>query len=85
MIKKHIALISSVSAFFSLLFISIIYSAPTQRTSIAMMVSISSDGQYAVSSHLNGEIMLWDITRHTKKLIDTHANIYSAYFIKQSH
>lgn len=59
--------------------------ATSERTSSAMIVSVSSDGQYAVSSHLNGEIMLWNLTRHSKKLIATHADIYSAYFIKQSH
>lgn len=85
MIKKHIALIASIFACFSLFFISILYSAPSHKTSIAMIISISSDGQYAVSSHLNGEIMLWDLSRRTKELIATHANIYSAYFIKQSH
>lgn len=49
-----------------------------------MIVSVSTDGHYAVSSHLNGEIILWDITRKTHQLIANNANIYSAYFIKNS-
>jgi WD40 repeat protein len=85
MIKIHLVIVLSIIAVFSLLFISVLYSAPSHRTSIVMMLSVSSDGQYAVSSHLNGEIILWDITKHSKKLIARHANIYSAYFIKHSH
>src|SRR5262245_14541862 len=51
---------------------------------VAMVVSVSSDGNYAVSSHLNGELVLWDIKNKTRKIITNNANIYSAYFIKNS-
>lgn len=55
-----------------------------QSSSIVMMISVSSDGHYAISSHLDGRIILWNIKNHTKKIIATHANIYSAYFIKHT-
>lgn len=83
-IKKHHNVSYSIFALILLLFIVILYSSSSQRTSVAMIVSVSSDGKYVVSSHLNGEIILWNISNHTQKLIATHANIYSAYFIKNS-
>ena len=52
---------------------------------IAMVVSVSSDGGYAVSSNLNQQLVLWDIKNKTHKVIATNANIYSAYFIKNTH
>ena len=50
-----------------------------------MVVSVSSDGNYAVSSNINRQLVLWDIKNKTHKIITTNANIYSAYFIKKSH
>ncbi len=65
--------------------ISITSFANVQSDALVMMISISSDGYYAISSHLDGELILWDIKAHTKKIIASHANIYSAYFIKHTH
>lgn len=48
------------------------------------LVSISSDAHYAVTSNLDNEIILWDLQKHTHKIISHHANSYSAYFIKHS-
>lgn len=48
------------------------------------MISVSSDGQYAVTTSFKGMI-LWDIKNKQKKLIAKHVNIFSAYFIKHSH
>lgn len=50
----------------------------------AFVVSVSSDGDYIVSSG-GKKIILWDIKNKTKKTISNNANIYSAYFIKNSH
>src|SRR5690554_3000910 len=48
----------------------------------AMSVSVSSDGQYAVSAHQNNSLYLWDIEAQRKKRIAHNANIYSAYFVR---
>lgn len=70
--------------FLSLLFTYLFFASTQLQTSVAMIVSVSSDGKYAVSSHLNGEIMLWNIARKTQQKIADKANCYSAYFIKNS-
>ncbi len=57
----------------------------TPIDNITMVVSVSSDGQYAVTSNLNKQLVLWDIKNKTYKIIDTNTNIYSAYFIKNTH
>ena len=49
-----------------------------------MVVSVSSDGSYAVSTGLKRRTVLWDLQNHTKKILDKTANIYSAYFIKNT-
>jgi len=61
-----------------------LYEFNESRYSPAMALSVSSDGKHVVSTHLNGEVYVWDVVRHTKKEIAKHANIYSAYFIKDS-
>ncbi len=48
----------------------------------AMVVSVSEDGRYAVSSHENKNFVLWDIQRRTHEIISGNANIYSAYLIQ---
>ena len=48
----------------------------------AMVVSVSSDGHYAVSSHQDNAIVLWDLEQQTHTTISRHGNIYSAYFVK---
>lgn len=47
-----------------------------------VVVSLSSDGTYAISSHSDGQLALWNIPKKTKEIISSDANIYSAYFIK---
>ena len=47
-----------------------------------MVVSLSTDGRYALSSHLNNTLVLWDLQKKTKATISSQSNIYSAYFIK---
>lgn len=49
------------------------------------LLSLSSDGNYAITSHDNGDVFLWNIVQHKKKLLARHANPFGAYFIKHSH
>ena len=49
-----------------------------------MSLSLSSDAHYAVSSNLANQIILWDLYKHTHKIIANNANVYSAYYIKHS-
>lgn len=49
-----------------------------------MVLSLSSNGEYAVSSNKNKIIVLWNLKNHTYKIISLNANIYSAYFVKHS-
>ncbi len=49
----------------------------------AMAVSVASDGRYAVSSHEDNELVLWDIERRTSRVLATDANVYSARFVPQ--
>lgn len=51
----------------------------------AMVVSISSDGHYAISSNEDKTIVLWNFKDHSYRVVGTNANIYSAYFIPHSH
>ncbi len=48
----------------------------------AMVVSVSEDGRYAVSSHKGKDLVLWDIEQRTHEVISDDANIYSAYFVR---
>jgi WD40 repeat protein len=49
-----------------------------------MVVSVSSDGNYAISTGLREQAILWDIKHKTYKFLDRKSNIYSAYFIKNT-
>ncbi len=48
------------------------------------VLSVSSDGHYAISTDFGGRAVLWDLIKHKRKIIDRHANSYSAYFIKNT-
>lgn len=50
--------------------------------SIPMVVSVSADGKYAVSSHQDNRLILWDIKNRSKQVLADNANVYSAYFVK---
>ena len=47
-----------------------------------MVLSISSDGKYAISTSISKHAILWNLSKRTYKIISKDANIYSAYFIK---
>lgn len=49
-----------------------------------MVVSLSSDGNYALSTNTNQQAILWNIKDKTYKIVANHVNIYSAYFIKNT-
>ncbi len=51
---------------------------------LVMVTSVSSDGNYAITTDLSRKAILWNLKGHTKKILDHKANIYSAYFIKNS-
>ena len=49
-----------------------------------MVISVSSDGHYAIATNTNKQAILWDLKDHNYKIIFDDANIYSAYFIKNT-
>ena len=49
------------------------------------VLSISSDGQYAISTDGYQHAVLWNLKKHTSKIVATGVNIYSAYFVKHTH
>jgi len=49
-----------------------------------MLLSVSRDGKYALSTDDFNTAILWDLKKHTQKTLDNYANIYSAYFLKDS-
>ncbi|WP_131754679.1 WD40 repeat domain-containing protein, partial [Legionella londiniensis] len=51
----------------------------------AAMLSVSTDGRYVVSTHYGRYLILWDIEKRQKKVLNRHASIYSAYFIPDTH
>jgi hypothetical protein len=58
------------------------HESPQPAEGAPLVVSVSSDGRYAVSSHLDNRLTLWDIKNRSKQVIAENANIYSAYFVK---
>ena len=49
-----------------------------------MVISVSSDGHYAIATNTNKQAVLWDLQNHSYKIVFKDANIYSAYFIKNT-
>jgi len=47
-------------------------------------ISLSSDGQYAISTGMNHHATLWDLKNKKGQNVSDDANIYSAYFIKNT-
>jgi WD40 repeat protein len=56
----------------------------SKHHSTPITISISTNGHYAVSAHSDKKLVLWNIQNKTKRMISKHANVYSAYFIKDS-
>lgn len=71
--------------FISLLFIrALLADQMPGVANLTMVVSLSSDGNYAFSTNTNQQGILWDIKDKTYKVIAQNVNIYSAYFIKKT-
>ncbi len=49
-----------------------------------MVLSVSSDGNYAIATNTNKQAVLWNLKNHSYKIVFKDANIYSAYFIKNT-
>jgi len=50
----------------------------------AYALSVSSNGRYAISTTLGRKVIFWNIQKKIYKIIGRNANIYSAYFIKNT-
>ncbi|MCX7123425.1 MAG: hypothetical protein NTV32_07185, partial [Gammaproteobacteria bacterium] len=66
------------------LFLSACSSSNRAPSNLNMVISVSSDGHYALTTNTNKQAILWDLQAHTYRIIFKDANIYSAYFIKNS-
>lgn len=71
--------------FIHLILLIIIYHWLFYTLGPVMVLSVSSDGQYVISSNQNKSIILWDIKNKTSKILSKNGNVYSAYFIKNTH
>jgi len=49
-----------------------------------MVVSVSSDGNYAISTDLYQHAILWNLKEKKYKLVAKNINVYSAYFVKHT-
>ena len=57
-----------------------------QEPNNVMVVSVSSDGKYAITSNMNRKAYIWNIKDKTYRTIRVKpVNIYSAFFIPDSH
>nr|WP_298374601.1 WD40 repeat domain-containing protein [uncultured Halomonas sp.] len=54
---------------------------PGGRLEEVMVLGVSSDGRYAISTHKSKHLVLWDLQQQSREILSTNANIYSAYFI----
>ena len=43
--------------------------------------SVSDDGRYAITSHRDNKLVLWDLEQHSHDVLAENANTYSAYFV----
>lgn len=46
-----------------------------------MSLGVSDDGHFAISSHRDNRLVLWDLKTREKEVLSDNANIYSAYFV----
>jgi len=65
-------------AFFALL------SNSLARDGVVMAIGVSPDGHYAVTSHLDNQLRLWDLRIKEQSTLSRNANIYSASFVSDS-
>ena len=53
-------------------------------SNLNMVISVSTDGNYAIATNTNKQVILWNLKDHSYRIIFKNANIYSAYFIKNT-
>jgi len=46
-----------------------------------MAVGVSDDGRYAISTHDDKRLVLWNLADRSSEVLSNNANIYSAYFV----
>jgi WD40 repeat protein len=61
---------------------SFFYYRSQQNGGNVMITSLSSDGHYAITTDDKDYAILWNLQKHTKKIISRNADAYSAYWIK---
>lgn len=79
--RKRTALLGGVALFFGVAaygFLLSIQLAPITS------LSVSTDGRYVVSVHDDARLVLWDLEKRKREVLSESANLYSAYFIKES-
>lgn len=81
---KIIKLFIFTSAFLMIFVILPAFNNPKFFDKSIMKLSLSSDGDYAISTDMGKRAILWDIKKHQHHIIDKNVNIYSAYFVKNS-
>ncbi|WGE88049.1 WD40 repeat domain-containing protein [Actinobacillus equuli subsp. haemolyticus] len=82
--RKHIRVIVTL-CLSAVIIISYAYSKGLFSREEVASLSVSSDGKYVISAHYGGELVLWNIPKREKKTLAKNANVYSAYFIPESH
>lgn len=55
-----------------------------QNNANVMAASISTDGNYVITTNAHFDAILWNLKVKTYKILSTKANRYSAYFIKNT-
>jgi hypothetical protein len=58
--------------------------APSAAGDVVMAVGVSSDGRFAVTTHRDNALVLWDLQAQESKTLASDANIYSAYFVPKN-
>ncbi len=82
-LKKSLILFSIVVLTFGIFSGIFLYNHKSSTGQIGML-SISSDGHYAISTDIKGLAILWDIQNKQKTIIAQNTNTYSAYWIKNT-
>lgn len=49
-----------------------------------MVASLSSNGQFVLTSHRDKSLVLWNLESKTHNVVSNNTNIYSAYFVKNN-
>ncbi len=80
--KKYILNIACAGA--SIFCLTACGSSDKAPSDLNMVISVSTDGNYAIATNTNKQAILWNLKDHSYKIVFKNANIYSAYFIKNT-